>query len=163
MAVVSVAVSQGVAAPPVVGEGIPMICPTCQKPTLKEKIVKGGTLAVDYCPACQGIWFDYRELGEVIDVAVEDMSVPSNAVRLRALCPKCDKPLYAFPYPRTRVMVQMCKKCNGLWLEAERLKEIRQVREQLRQSGDLTAPADVGGVKGALLAFIDAAIERLRE
>lgn len=156
------AVSQVAAARPEVGESVQMICPTCQEPSLKEKIVKGGTLAIDYCPRCKGIWFDCRKLDEVITVAAKDLCVPSNAARLESLCPKCDKPLYAFLYPRTRVMVQMCKKCKGLWLEPEALLRIRTVREQLQESGDLTLPADIGGIKGALIAFIDAAIAHLR-
>jgi Zn-finger nucleic acid-binding protein len=138
-----------------------MICPTCREPSLKEKLVKEETLALDYCPRCKGIWFDRHELDQVIAAAAKDLAVPSAAVRLKSSCPKCEKPLYAFPYPRTHFVIQMCKKCKGLWLTPEALRRIQSIRERLQESGDLADSADVGGVKGELIAFIDSAIKRL--
>jgi Zn-finger nucleic acid-binding protein len=69
--------------------------------------------------------------------------------------------LYTFPYPQTRVTIEMCKACRGLWLDAGEFKQIRQAREQLPSLEEPAQEADAGGVKGTLIRFIDAAIDQL--
>ena len=144
-----------------VGKEIWMICPRCQKLTLKQKHVRKKNLTVDYCPKCKGIWFDRAELARATPVAEVELEVPRNAVRLNAQCPVCAKPLYAFHYPHTRVTVEACKKCAGLWLNAGEFDEIRKARENLPESIESEEQAEVGGVKGALIRLIDSAIENL--
>jgi Zn-finger nucleic acid-binding protein len=55
----------------------------------------------------------------------------------------------------------MCKGCQGLWLDAGEFKKIREAREQLPSPEEPAQDGDVGGVKGALIRFIDAAIAQL--
>jgi uncharacterized protein len=138
-----------------------MNCPKCQQHSLREKYVSGANLNVDYCPKCKGIWFDGGELEQAMPVADPHLHIPPNAVRLKAPCPRCAKPLYTFPYPQTRVTIEMCKACRGLWLDAGEFKQIRQAREQLPSLEEPAQEADAGGVKGALIRFIDAAIDQL--
>jgi Zn-finger nucleic acid-binding protein len=139
-----------------------MICPKCQEPHLQTTRVKGKDLTVEACSKCKGIWFDAGELGRAMAMAEAPLSVPRNAVRLVSQCPKCGKPLYAFHYPGTRVAIEACRRCAGLWLDAGEFGEIRKARESLppqAESGETAG--DVEGVKGALLRFIDTAIDRL--
>ncbi len=138
-----------------------MNCPRCAQQQLKEKYVSGANLNVDYCPKCKGIWFDGGELEQTVEVADPHLQIPRNAVRLQAPCPRCAKRLYAFHYPQTRVMIEMCKVCKGLWLDAGEFKRIRQAREQLSPTETSAPDEEMGTVKGALIRFIDAAIEQL--
>jgi len=118
-------------------------------------------LHVDYCPRCKGIWFDGDELEQALPVADPQLRVPRDAVPLQTTCPRCAQHLYAFVYPRTRVTIEMCKACRGLWLDAGEFKQLRQAREQLPPAEEPTPDTEVGGLKGALLRFIDAALEQL--
>ena len=138
-----------------------MNCPKCQRRNLKEKYVSAMNLNVDFCPKCLGTWFDGGELKQAMPGADPQLKIPRNAVRLKASCPKCGKPLYAFHYPHTRVTIEMCKGCRGLWLDAGELKPLREAREQLPLPEQAVQNEEVGGVKGVLIRFIDAAIEHL--
>lgn len=138
-----------------------MHCPKCRQQPLKERYVSAANLHVDFCPKCRGVWLDGGELGRAMPAADPQLQIPSNAVRLRASCPRCAKPLYAFPYPQTRVMIEMCRECRGLWLDAGEFKQIREARAQLPPPEEPAQHGDVGGIKGALIRLIDTAIEQL--
>jgi Zn-finger nucleic acid-binding protein len=138
-----------------------MNCPKCRQRPLKEKYVSGMNLTVDVCPKCGGVWFEGGELEQAMPSADRQLRVPRRAVRLKASCPRCDKPLYAFPYPHTRVMIEMCRRCKGLWLDAGEVQRIQQEREQRPAPAESARDEKVGGVKGALIRFIDAAIAQL--
>ena len=107
------------------------------------------------------MWFDGAEFERILSTATQKLEVPSGAVKLRMACPKCSKPLYAFHYPQTYVTIEMCKECNGFWLDSGEFKEIRAVKESLKAAGQLEEYANVGGLKGALIRLIDSAIANL--
>ena len=137
------------------------MCPKCRQQSLKQKYVSEMNLTVDCCPRCKGIGFDGGELNQAMAEADRHLLIPRDAVRLQALCPACGRPLFAFPYPGTRVVIEMCGKCGGLWLDAGEFAEIRQARRQLEERQTPAERAEPAGVKGALIRFIAAAIERL--
>jgi Zn-finger nucleic acid-binding protein len=137
------------------------MCPKCRQQSLKQKYISEMNLTVDCCPRCKGIWFDGGELSLTMPEADRHLQIPRNAVRLQALCPTCGRPLYAFPYPGTRVAIETCRKCHGLWLDAGEFAAIRQARRQLEEPQVSGEPAGPTGVKGALIRFIDSAIDRL--
>ncbi len=138
-----------------------MICPKCRQEKLQRKHLSTLALTMDCCPKCGGIWFDKGELERALPAADPHLRVPGDAAQMGAACPRCRQPLYAFLYPQTRVGIEMCNACGGLWLDAGELKQIREAREQLPPAVE---PADdtVGaGLKGALIRFIDTALEQL--
>lgn len=129
---------------------------------MKHKRFRAKDLTVDYCPGCKGIWFDQAELARATPVAESELEIPRNAVRLKAQCPVCVKPLYAFHYPHTRVTVEACKKCDGLWLNSGEFDEIRRARQDTPECEDPgQEDAQIGGIKGTLIRLIDSAIENL--
>lgn len=137
------------------------MCPKCRQQSLKQKYASEMNLTVDYCPRCKGVWFDGGELNQAMAETDKDLQMPRDAVRLQALCPVCGRPLHAFPYPGTRVVIEMCRQCRGLWLDAGEFAEIRQARRQLEEPQAPTEPGKPTGVKGALIRFIDSAIDCL--
>lgn len=139
-----------------------MNCPKC-KNKLKHGKTKENAAEIDYCPKCKGIWFDKAELGQVIRSAIKDIEITSDAQKHSILCPKCFKPLYVFDYPQTLVKIDMCKKCDGIWLDVGELKEIDMVRKALSKSGQAKEYADPTGIKGALIRFVDSSLERLQQ
>lgn len=138
-----------------------MKCPRCRQSSLQEEFVKEKDLTVDRCPKCKGIWFDRGELSRLLAEAPGELQIPRNAVRLQSMCPRCDRPLYAFHYPQTRVTVEMCKRCAGFWLDQGEFSQIRKARECLPQQSEPDGQTDVDGVKGALIRFIDWALDGL--
>jgi Zn-finger nucleic acid-binding protein len=144
------------------GKGIQMICPKCQTAKLRKRRVKGKDFTVEYCLKCKGVWFDRDELIEVMPEAIKKLRVPGDAQDNPAyLCPKCNTSLYVFDYPQTYVTMDMCKRCGGFWFDRGEFKEICAVRRSLARWGEMQDYADVTGVKGALIDFIDSAIRSL--
>ena len=139
-----------------------MRCPKCRESDLREARVKSTGVKVDSCPQCKGVWFDAAELEAVLSIAAKELMVPPTALKSAVLhCPRCSSALYRFPYPQTKVKIEVCKDCGGLWLDAGEFDEIKAERQVLQKRGKLEEYAEPPGVKGALLRFIDTAIEAL--
>ena len=121
-----------------------MKCPKCKSSDLKENKVKGYNFPVDLCRDCKGIWFDRSELESLLKISVKTLKIPSQARQQPFHCPRCQKLLYAFSYPHTMVIVDMCPQCEGIWLDANEFKEIKfvcgTVENIVKQSTDITCP-----------------------
>lgn len=104
-----------------------MKCPTCAKSRLTELKVKGQEIRLDVCSGCKGLWFDRKELETLLKISVKRLKIPSDAKKQSRYCPRCQKPLFAFCYPSTMVIVDMCAHCEGIWLDANEFKEIKTV------------------------------------
>ncbi|MCP4005602.1 MAG: hypothetical protein GY725_15540 [bacterium] len=141
---------------------MPHRCPDCKTRSLLEWKTKDGKATVDWCKTCRGVWLDRNELGALIDVAIPDLGIPRDAQEVRRPCPRCHKAMYRFDYPQTEITVEMCKECNGIWLDKGEYQQIKSVRQTLEAAGKLHDDGPVAGVKGSLIAFINGAIEVLR-
>ena len=138
-----------------------MICPNCRTDSLVRVKSKKADVELDVCRKCKGVWFDREEINLLLDVAAKELKVPNGAKESMRACPHCRRLLYTFDYPQTLVPVDMCRKCDGLWLDAGEGKEIKSVRERLQRKGELDEYAPVAGLKGGLLSLINKAIEVL--
>lgn len=140
-----------------------MFCPQCKSVSLKQGLVKNKKIQIDYCPKCKGIWFDAEELEEVSALAAKDLQIQDGAEKADRICPKCQKLLFGFEYPQSLATVDMCKSCKGLWLDAGELKEIETVRRNLQKNCQMEDYAEIPGIKGYLIRFIDNCIDDLSE
>lgn len=138
-----------------------MYCPHCKKDSLVSHRVKDRDVTVEYCKDCRGIWFDGREMEQMIDVASVELAIPDGAKPVNRVCPKCHVPMQAFNYPQTFVKVEMCPTCIGLWLDGGELKEIQMMRSRLEREGELETHADIPGIKGKIIRAMNSAIASL--
>lgn len=159
----SAEVSQVVEVQQEAGKDIRMNCPKCQQVAkLRKRRAKGKDFTVEYCLKCKGVWFDRDELNEVMPEAIKNLKVPRDAQQdFACLCPKCNTALYSFYYPQTYVTIDMCYKCGGIWFDRSEFKEIREVRRSLEKWGEMQESAEVTGIKGTLIDFIDSATKSL--
>lgn len=140
-----------------------MYCPKCRTLPLKQAAVKeGGGVQIEYCPQCKGFWLNEGEFEKVSEAAIKDLSLPPDAKKVSRICPVCQELMFEFHYPQTYVTVDMCRSCDGLWIDAGELKEIEAIRTALKSKAEFREYDDVRGVKGALLNFVDAAIDYLK-
>jgi uncharacterized protein len=137
-----------------------MKCPSCKKSTLEEKHVKQTQVKVDTCTECKGVWFDEAELEGIMSVAAQKLAVPSKARATSRRCPRCPQALYEFTYPQTMATVDMCKACGGLWLDGGELREIRNLRQNLKIAGKLKEGGALSGLMGAWHRLVDSALGR---
>ena len=117
-----------------------MECPRCNK-KLEEAIFYNT--GVDYCPQCLGIFFDEDELRQAKDERDRglrwldiDLWKDKNKFKIAygiRLCPFCRLPLYEIYYGDSRVIVDVCNVCKGIWLDRG---EFKKIIEYLKEKAD---------------------------
>jgi len=117
-----------------------MICPVCKK-KLEPTIFYG--VEVDYCPQCLGMWFEQDELRLAKDKRDEklnwlDIDLWRYGRKFKIypgirLCPFCRLPLYEVYYGDSRVIIDVCNLCHGIWLDRG---EFKRIIEYLREKAD---------------------------
>jgi Zn-finger nucleic acid-binding protein len=140
-----------------------MLCPKCRKATLAEMQVGDVRTVVDQCRSCGGIWFDRKELEAIMDLASRDLTIPATAEETRRTCPRDFEKLVTFRYPQTEVMVDMCRRCDGLWLDGGELTEIRKIRSQLDEHGELKKTVPATGIVGGLERLLDWVVDEISD
>jgi len=98
---------------------------------------------VDYCPRCLGIWFDEDELRLAkddedkqlnwIDVDLWRDKSKFTVLRADKYCPACRVGLQEVRYDTSKVRVDFCKLCKGVWLDRG---EFRRIINYLKNKSD---------------------------
>ena len=106
-------------------------CPRCWvKMSKKEVEVFGPNIVIDICPKCNGIWLDPGELkrvlknNELADYLSKDIGTKSDS---KLICPRC-KGLMDIETAED-IEVDVCIKCNGVWLDGEELETLDSLKE----------------------------------
>jgi Zn-finger nucleic acid-binding protein len=129
-----------------------MNCPRCRGPLVA---VERERIELDWCPACQGLWFDAGEielLTERLGITLPQRETPPFAAAevpepARA-CPRCDRRMGKVWFDAGRtVLVDRCR--HGLWFDQG---ELGQAIESLRSG----AP----GAPGTIIKFLGEAFRR---
>ena len=108
-------------------------CPNCGVSMSTQPF---GSVQVDACSACKGLWFDTGEL-ERLDhrhkgagpalaaaLAVEPAEVPEDR---ELACPKCAEPLEVELHAlATEIELDVCPACEGVFLDAGEFARLRQ-------------------------------------
>ena len=102
-----------------------------------------------------------RRTEQALPDADPHLQIPRDAVRLKAPCPRCDNPS-THSLIRRRVWPLRCARAAKAygWTPASSSRYGRR-GEQLPPPEEPVPDGEVGGVKGALIQFIDAAIAQL--
>lgn len=108
-----------------------MKCPRCSKDLRLRRV---GAVEIDECVSCKGIWFDEDELRKAKDETDRDLNWMDFElwkhqdrfhVAVKPIkCPKCNVEMAAVDYGKTKVEIDCCTKCKGVWLDAQEFKKI---------------------------------------
>jgi Zn-finger nucleic acid-binding protein len=109
-----------------------MECPNKHKGELKK--IHFHNVEVDYCEECLGIWFDKDELRFAKDDKDKqlnwlDFDIWRDKSRFtlsksQKLCPVCRVMFTEVNYDDSKVKIDFCKHCNGIWLDRGEFKQI---------------------------------------
>ena len=105
-----------------------MRCPKCEG-ALAPLVVDG--VEVDRCGACRGVWFDKRELSEVLPRPAAKSLLgggedPQALDQKRAKCPRDGSPLLRVHSLRNQsVTLDTCSVCQGIWLDGGEFEALR--------------------------------------
>jgi len=108
-----------------------MKCPRCQDKLEKRDIEE---VQIDTCENCKGMWFDQDQLRQAKDRTDSDLNwmdfdLWKHKDRFRVAakpikCPKCNISMAAIDYDQTRVEVDCCPLCKGVWLDGGEFRKI---------------------------------------
>ena len=104
-----------------------LLCPACQE---KMRPVEIGTITIDECRFCDGLWLDRDEPEQLakMDILGQHLLQPmtfddSRKVKKdgERVCPRCEDQLRE--YRHNDVTVDICPKCRGMFLDRGELQE----------------------------------------
>jgi len=109
-----------------------MKCPDCHK-ELKPIDCKG--IQIDECVKCKGRWFDRDELRKAKDRQDNDLRwldfdpFGKDAEKLSVasegkICPKCSVKMSSLKYMDSKVVIDKCLNCKGVWLNPKEFDKV---------------------------------------
>ena len=123
-----------------------MNCPICQAGLEPVRVTD---VDVKQCPNGHGMWFERDQLRRAKDNADPhidwmDFDIWSHAEHFRlaekpSTCPECGKEMATIEYGDTKVQVDVCPACRGIWLDEG---EFARIVEALRQEANAKSVPD---------------------
>lgn len=112
--------------------GVCVKCPDCQVP-LRQTDYRG--VQIDECPRCLGRWFDRDELRQAKDHSDQDLrwldfdpfardAKASQSPHRDRPCPRCSAAMGVIVYETSRVQIDKCSSCHGVWLDHGEFEKI---------------------------------------
>jgi Zn-finger nucleic acid-binding protein len=109
-----------------------MICPVCRKGAL---IIEYNHIELDYCPVCQGVWFDSGELELLLESAglgdhrryMEEMvSAPeAKTSEKKRKCPIChSKMKKTYIDEDKKILIDACRVGHGIWFDGGEIQSL---------------------------------------
>ena len=116
-----------------------MKCPDCQN-ELQVANLKG--INIHECLKCKGKWFERNELMAVKNKADDDLSWLDfdpfgedaknlSIVSVGKQCPQCLKEMQSLTYLQSKVVIDKCQLCEGVWLSQGELERIIRYLEKV--------------------------------
>ena len=108
-----------------------MKCPYCKTHDLTS--CKVNDTQVHTCETCRGLWLTRTELEEIkdkipndawFDLDVWDDKEKLKAQRTHEICPVCNVPLHSLDWDDSRIVITLCAKCNGIWLDRGQFEKV---------------------------------------
>jgi Zn-finger nucleic acid-binding protein len=111
-----------------------MICPVCRKGAL---IVEYKNIELDYCPTCQGVWFDSGELELLLESAklgdhqrylegiINNTEVKTSEKKRK--CPICRRKMKkSYIDEENKILVDACRVGDGIWFDGGEVQSLVQ-------------------------------------
>ena len=97
-----------------------MKCPDCHN---KLQIAKLKGINIHECLKCNGKWFERKQLYlyfDPFDKDVEKLCAASDGRQ----CPQCSMKMQSLRYLQSKVTIEKCQSCEGVWLSHAELGKI---------------------------------------
>jgi Zn-finger nucleic acid-binding protein len=118
-------------------------CPKCGSALVSRR---RHNIEVDFCEACDGMWLDRQELGQLEDEVFflgdhAKGTLVADAAKTDHKCPVCSSALTEFTYRFQDLKIEACENQHGYWLdqnEDTRILELMK-KEQLDTARSIRA------------------------
>ncbi|MBR6164128.1 zf-TFIIB domain-containing protein [bacterium] len=103
-----------------------MLCPKCSVPLV---VVERNDIELDWCPECEGFWFDESEI-EILKYKLGINHKVINPMELDYVrtdeniykCPRCNAPMGKVEVQG--IILDKCIKNHGIWFDKSELSEL---------------------------------------
>ena len=103
-----------------------MLCPKCQVPLI---VVERNDIELDWCPECEGFWFDANEI-EILRCKLGIQQKIDNPMEVDIVktdeklckCPKCNSLMGKVNIKG--VILDKCMKNHGVWFDKSELSDL---------------------------------------
>lgn len=106
-----------------------MKCPKCESEQLSSTVI--NEIEVDRCGKCQGVWFDERELPQLLDTGraslrpIRGGKLQEELNRKKARCPRDGSELTRVcSATKAEIIVDSCPQCHGVWCDGGELDQL---------------------------------------
>jgi Zn-finger nucleic acid-binding protein len=106
-----------------------MKCPKCGTETLNVFSVRG--VALERCSSCSGIWFDARELSQLLEEDARQVtslrrgSAHQELEGKKGFCPRDGSELLrVYSSVHRSVIIDACADCRGIWLDGGEFEKL---------------------------------------
>jgi Zn-finger nucleic acid-binding protein len=111
-----------------------MKCPKCGTETMQQFLVQA--VALERCSSCSGIWFDARELSQLLEQDARQVallrrgSVNQQLEGKKGFCPRDGSELLrVYSSINRSVIIDACADCRGIWLDGGEFEKLFSARE----------------------------------
>lgn len=126
-----------------------MKCPRCSGENLNVEKYEG--VEIDKCPKCKGVWFDDKELLQIVktkddfftDQQIEETlkeafkGVPDAEINHDVACPKCSSAMKPVNYDyRSGIIIDRCAS-HGFWLDGPEVEKVQAHAEYWAKQAEL--------------------------
>lgn len=121
-----------------------MNCPRCQIDFGTKKMAE---IEIEECSRCGGTWLEEEELRKAKDQTDPDLvwmdfEIWQHSDRFKVTpaplqCPRCEIEMAAVEYDTTKIEIDYCTRCQGVWLDAGELEKIIEALEEELINKDL--------------------------
>ncbi len=109
-----------------------MKCPFCGTVMM---VVEHQKIELDYCTKCHGVWFDFKELGLLLDSMglqepeqfYKDMVIKPEAktTEKKRRCPICNSKMRkTIVGDKPKILLDVCGHGHGLWFDGGELNQL---------------------------------------
>ena len=125
------------------------------------KQVDYNSIKIEECSSCRGIWFDRGELDKAKDQTDEDLrwldfdpfGDEANQFLVDSknrACPRCSANMDSLSYEKSKVIINKCLVCYGIWVPQGQFKKIVKYLEDI-----ITSESSSEYVKDSLKHFLE--------
>jgi Zn-finger nucleic acid-binding protein len=109
-----------------------VICPTCKNNMI---VVEHHQIELDYCPNCQGVWFDSGELELLVhrlklgapEAFLESIlrTTEARSSEKKRRCPICAQKMKKTTIgEEPKILIDVCERGDGLWFDGGELTQL---------------------------------------
>lgn len=114
-------------------------CPKCFVAANREEVeIFGPNIQIDICPKCNGVWLDHGEINKLLkDKKLSDYLTKNIGTQSKSklVCPRCGG-LMDLEHADD-VVVDVCLTCNGVWLDAGELEDLKAKAQEGFEGDDI--------------------------